>query len=85
MGFLVTPEFLERYLDLDPASAACIDRAVVRLQADPAAAWARRNRVVGEQGTAWIIEVRCPVTPYRIYWAQPTPEGPLLLLLLLPR
>lgn len=84
MGFVTTPEFVERYLKLDFASAACVDRAIVRLEADPAAAWARRNRVVGEQGAAWIVEVRCPEGAYRLYWDQPTPEGPLLLLVLLP-
>ena len=84
MGFVATPEFVERYLNLDLASAACVDRAVVRLEAETAAAWARRNRVVGEQGAAWIVEVCCPAGTCRLYWDQPTPEGPLLLLLLLP-
>ena len=84
MGFAATPEFVERYLGLDLASAACIDRAVVRLEADPAAAWARKNRVVGERGAAWIVPVRCPAGTYRLYRDQPRPEGPLLLLLLLP-
>jgi hypothetical protein len=84
VGFVATPEFIERYLGLDLASAACIDGAIVRLEAEPASAWARRNRVVGEQGTAWIVEVRCPAGDYRLYWTQPTPEGPLQLLLLLP-
>lgn len=84
MGFVATPEFVERYLNLALGSAACVDRAVVRLDAETAAAWARKNGVAGEQGAARIVEVRCPVTPYRIYWDQQAPEGPMLLLLLLP-
>ena len=84
MGFAATPEFVERYLRLDLAAAACIDRAITRLEADPASSWAGRSRVVGEHGTAWIILVPCPEGTCRVYWDQPTAEGPLLLPLLLP-
>lgn len=84
MGFVATPEFVERYLRLDLAAAACIDRAIARLEADPASGWARRNRVVGEQGAAWIVLVPCPGGTYRLYWDQPSPDDSLSLLLLLP-
>jgi hypothetical protein len=84
LGFVATPEFVERYLRLDLAAAACIDRAIARLEANPASGWAKRSRVVGERGAAWIILVPCPAGTYRLYWDQPAPEAPLLLLLLLP-
>ncbi|MBN2113951.1 MAG: hypothetical protein JW785_07490 [Acidimicrobiia bacterium] len=84
MDLDATPESMDRYLRIDHAATLCVDQAIERLLADPRAPWAGRNCVVGKRGAAWIIQVECPSTTFRLYWDLPTAEGPVHLLLLLP-
>lgn len=83
--FLATPGFREAYRRLDQRAADVVDEALHRLADDPSCAWARQNRVVGEQGSAWLIIIRHPTGECALYWDQPDPGGPLRLLLLLAR
>ncbi len=80
-----TPEFLERYLRLDDEAAPLIDDAIRRLLANPGSPWARRNRVVGERGAAWLVVVPGPDGDHALCWDQPDPADPVQLLLLLTR
>lgn len=83
MEFMVTPEFVERYEHLDDSTASCVDDAIRRVVADPDSAWARQNRVVGEQGWAWLVVIRCDREDLALYWEQASPDDPLVFLLLL--
>ena len=82
---VATPEFLEAYQRLDHSGLERVDSAIVRLASDPSSAWARQNGVRGEQGSAWLIIVRCQTNDWALYWDQPDPDGPVRLLLLLSR
>ena len=84
MDFTATPEFLEQYEQPDHTVVECVDRAILRLSGDPASAWARQNRVVGDQEAAWLIVLQCG-EGLGLYWWQPVPTEPIHLLLLLPR
>jgi len=83
--FVATPEFLEAYQRLDHSALERVDGAIVRLAGDPSSAWARQNRVMGKQGSAWLIIVRCRTNDCALHWDQPDPDGPVRLLLLLSR
>jgi hypothetical protein len=85
MELVATPEFREAYERLDYGIAERVDEALCRLLADPSSAWTRQNRVVGEQGSAWLIIIRHPTGDCALYWDQPDPAGPLRVLLLLAR
>jgi hypothetical protein len=82
MDFKVTPEFSERYDQLDDVEAECVDDAIRRVVADPQRAWARQNRVVGEKGWAWLVVVSCDGVDFGLYW-QETVDEPIVFLLLL--
>jgi hypothetical protein len=62
-----------------------VDDAIRRLVANPGSPWARRNRVVGGRGAAWLLVVPGPRGDHTLYWGQPHPESPVRLLLLLKR
>ena len=81
MDFLVTPEFVERYEQFDDAHAICIDKAIRQIAADPEGPWARRQRVVGEDGWAWLVIVACGTGEFGLYWRQAADGIPVLLLL----
>jgi len=83
--FLATPEFREAYERPDVGTVTRVDDALRRSADGPSSAWARQNRVVGEQGSAWLIITRCGTGDYALYWDQPDPDGPVRLLLLLSR
>jgi len=85
MEFVASPEFFEVYEGLDNPTAECVDDAIRRVLAEPASAWARQNRVVGEHGSSWLIALRCGGTDFSLYWRQPEPAEPIELLLLLRR
>jgi len=66
--FNVTDEFIEAYEALDDGSAAVIDEAILRLMGEHAGAWARQGPVAGENGGAWIIEIRTDNCDMSLYW-----------------
>ncbi len=66
--FKVTNEFVDTYESLDDGSAAVADQAIVRLMGEHAGAWARQGRVAGENGEAWIIEIRTDSCDMSLYW-----------------
>jgi hypothetical protein len=82
---VATPGFREAYERLDQATLGTVNEAILRLAEDPSSVWARQNRVLGKQGTAWLIIIRCRTRDCALYWNQPDPTGPVQLLLLLAR
>jgi len=79
--YRVTPEFVEIYESLDDEAAAQVDDAILRLADDHESAWARQGRVAGEDGEAWIIEIRAGAADLSLYWDYL--DGHLILLVLL--
>lgn len=79
---MVTPEFVATYEHLTDEQAACVDAAIRRLLDSPRSAWARRSRVVGDNGAAWLVAVRCGDSILALYWRQES-DGSIVLLLLL--
>jgi hypothetical protein len=82
MKFEVTPEFVERYESLDEAQVQRVDGVIRRLLASPGSAWARQHRVVGENGSAWLVSIRGDGQDFALYWQEKTSESLVLLLLL---
>jgi hypothetical protein len=80
---VATPGFPEAYERLDQATLGKVNEAILRLAEDPSSAWARHNRVLGEQGAAWWIIIRCRTKDCALYRDRPDPTGPVQLLLLL--
>jgi hypothetical protein len=81
--FVVTPEFSTRYDALDDKAAECVDAVILRLLAESEGAWARQNRVVGENGWAWLIVITCPGGEnLGLYWQTLSDESLVLTLLL---
>ncbi len=66
--FKVTNEFIDAYESLDDNSAAVADQTILRLMGEHAGAWARQGRVAGDNGEAWIIEVRTDSCDMALYW-----------------
>lgn len=79
--FRVTPEFVEVYESLDNEAAVAVDDTIVRLVDGHESAWARQGRVAGENGEAWIIEIRVGGVDLSLYWDYL--DGRLILLVLL--
>lgn len=82
MEFKATPEFFERYEELDDETAECVNDALRRLLAEHYGAWARQNRVVSEGGSAWLIALRCLGDDLAFYWREGTDDSIILVLLL---
>lgn len=68
VDFRVTDEFISTYESLDDDIAAVVDEAILRLMDDHAGAWARQGRVAGENGEAWIVEIRAGERDLALYW-----------------
>lgn len=79
--FLVTPQFLAVYESLDDETAVAVDEVIRRLVDDPGTAWARRNRVSGDEGGAWLVEMSSGTTELALYWDLSDDRRLLLLLL----
>jgi hypothetical protein len=79
--FKVTDEFVAVYESLDDSLAVEVDQAILRLMSDHSGAWARQGRVSGENGQAWIIEIRTTDCDMSLYWDYL--DGELILLILL--
>ena len=82
MEFEVTPEFVERYESLDEEQVQRVDDVIRRLLAAPGSAWARQHRVVGENGSAWLVVIRGDGQDLALYWQEKTSQSLVLLLLL---
>lgn len=82
MEFNVTPEFVDGYELLTGEAVELVDDAIRRVLADPGSAWARQNRVVGDDGWAWIVVVKGKDADLAVYWRQGPDETPLFLLLI---
>ncbi len=79
--YRVTPEFVEVYESLDDEAAVAVDDTILRLADEHESAWARQGRVAGENGEAWIIEIRAGAVDLSLYWDYL--DGQLILLVLL--
>ncbi len=80
--YRVTPDFIDVYESLRDDLMAAVDDTVVRLLAEHATLWARRGRVIGSGGRAWIIEFGVSETGLTLYWNYLDDELILLVLLL---
>jgi len=81
VDFKVTDEFLRAYESLDDETVVAVDEAILRLMEDHTGAWARQGRVAGENGEAWIVEIRTSAHDLSLYWDYV--DGTLILLVLL--
>lgn len=81
MEFRVTEVFVEAYGALDDADASLVDEVITRIVDEHDQAWARQNRVVGEEGDAWIVLGRSRRGEFKVYWAYQ--EGDVILFLAL--
>ena len=68
MLFHVTSVFARSYDALDEEDAFVVDQVITRIVAEHDRAWARQNRVVGEEGEAWIVPGRSRRSEFRVYW-----------------
>ncbi|CAN5846323.1 hypothetical protein BH23ACT4_BH23ACT4_15600 [soil metagenome] len=82
MQFRVTESFAESYDGLDDEDAFSVDGVITRIIGEHDQAWARRNRVVGDEGDAWIVLGHSPRGEFKIYWTH-LKEGVIVLLALL--
>ena len=82
MEFVVTPQFVEAYDALDDDTAEVVDGAVIRLLEEHEGAWARRGRVTGRGGEAWILDIRSSSADMYLYWDYFGDQLVILLLLL---
>lgn len=70
--FRVTPDFIDVYESLRDDVIAAVDDTVVCLPTEHMTLWARRGRLVGPGGSAWIIEFGTPETALTLYWTIST-------------
>ena len=85
MHFLVTSAFANAYDALSGEMVHAVDEAILRLLDEHEGAWARRGRVAGEGGEAWILEIRPKRADISLYWNYLEDERLVLLLLLVRR
>lgn len=85
MEYAWTPQFKAVYEDADGRVIDVVNAVIERLLIDHEEAWARRNRVVGDKGEAWIISTRTANADVDVYWEylQDEPDSTILLLLLI--
>jgi hypothetical protein len=82
MDFVLSESFLLSYDRLDDDKVAEIDEAILRLLADHDSAWARRGRVEGEVGGAWIVTIAAGNFDGSLYWDYYDDETVVLLALI---
>lgn len=85
MKLRATPEFLAVYDRIADRDRTRLDGALERLSREHYSDWARRNRVVGSEGAAWLIEVAGSVGDLALYWRLGDDGDSIDLLLLLRR
>lgn len=83
MQFRVTEGFVESYDALEDVDAVVVDEVITRIIDEHDQAWARQNRVVGEEGDAWIVLGRSKRGEFKVYWTYLEDEVILFLALLL--
>lgn len=76
---MVTATFSQRYDRLSDHDAESIDAAIIRLMEEHETAWARSHRVVGEDGSSWIIPLRTAGRLLHLYWDYLEDGGIVLL------
>lgn len=81
MQFRVTEVFVESYDALDDEDAFLVDEVITRIIDEHDQAWARQNRVVGEEGDAWIVIGRSTRGEFKVYWTYLGEEVIFLVLL----
>jgi spermidine synthase len=79
--FRVTPEFVGVYETLRDELVVAVDATIVRLLDEHLTLWARRGRVVGLDGGAWVVEFRESDTDLMLYWNYLDQDLILLVLL----
>lgn len=82
MQFRVTQSFAESYDALDDEDAYVVDEVIMRILSEHDQAWARQNRVVGEEGDDWIVIGRSAGGEFKVYWTYLEGDAILLLALL---
>lgn len=85
MEYSWTPQFKSAYETANQDVVDVVDALVDRLLIDHEAAWARRNRVIGDLGEAWIISMPTANADVDVYWEylRDEPDSTILLLLLI--
>jgi predicted RNase H-like nuclease len=81
VDYLFTEELETVYGLLSDAEADVVDAVIIRLLDEHESAWARQNRVVGDRGSAWIIEFRHHRDSFHLYWRYLDDETVVLLVL----
>lgn len=85
MEFLFTDDFYSSYESLSDNDAVLIDKAIRRLLIDHPTAWARRGRVEGDRGGAWILSIASGDLDAALYWDYYNEESVVLLALAIRR
>ncbi len=80
--YRVTPDFINVYQSLRGDAVAAVDDVVVRLLTEHTTLWARRGRVVGTSGSAWVVEFGTSDMDLTLYWDYLDDQLLLLVLLL---
>lgn len=83
MDFVFTETVYSTYESLTDREVQLIDEAIRRLLADHSTAWARRGRIEGEQGNAWILTVAAPSIETALYWDYHDEESLVLIALVI--
>jgi hypothetical protein len=82
MQFRVTEVFVESYDALADEDAFLVDEVITRIIDEHDQAWAQQNRVVGEEGDAWIVIGQSTLNEFKVYWTYLGEEAILFLALL---
>lgn len=82
VDYRVTPEFVDVYESLPDDLVAVVDDIVARLFTAHTTLWARRDRIIGETGGAWVIDFHTRDVGLTLYWDYGDHRMILLILLL---
>lgn len=83
MDFVFTDTFYSVYESISDEEAALIDDGIRRLLQDHATGWARRGRIEGDSGSAWILTLTSRGIETSLYWEYYADETIVLLALVL--
>ena len=83
MDFVFTDTFYSVYESISDEEAALIDDGIRRLLQDHATGWARRGRIEGDSGSAWILTLTSRGIETSLYWEYYDDETIVLLALVL--
>lgn len=85
MDFVLTDTFYSVYESISDEEAALIDDGIRRLLQDHATGWARRGRIEGDLGSAWILTLTSRGIETSLYWDYYDDETVVLLALVIRR